>query len=118
LALIYLKPPAVKVGFDLNIIPAFNAAINFTVSLLLLIGYYFMMTKRITYHKYTMITAFCLSSLFLIFYVVYHLLAEETHFGGVGWIRPVYFLILITHIILAAAIVPMILFTMTRGLQS
>jgi len=53
-ALIYLKPPAIKVGFNINIIPAFNAAINFTVSLLLLLGYYFMMTKRITYHKYTM----------------------------------------------------------------
>src|SRR5689334_9337758 len=79
-ALLYLKPPEIKVGFDLKIIPAFNAAINFTVTLLLLLGYYFMMTKRITYHKYTMITAFCLSGLFLVFYVIYHTLASETHF--------------------------------------
>jgi len=116
-SLMFLKPPAVKVGFDLRIIPAFNAAINFTVTLLLLLGYYFMMTRRIIYHKYTMITAFCLSGLFLICYVIYHALSPETRFGGTGWIRPVYFFILITHIILAAVIVPMVLFTLVRGLQ-
>ena len=117
-SLFYLKPPEVKIGFDLSIIPAFNAAINFTVTLLLIVGYIFMKKKMIPFHKYTMITAFSLSSLFLISYVIYHTLAVETHFGGEGWIRPVYFTLLITHIILAAAIVPMILFTLTRGLQS
>ncbi len=118
LSLFYLKPPEVKIGFDLSIIPAFNAAVNFTVTLLLIVGYVFMKRKMISFHKYAMITAFCFSSLFLISYVIYHTLAVETHFGGEGWIRPVYFTLLITHIILAAAIVPMILFTLTRGLQS
>lgn len=116
-SLLYLKPPAVDLGFDINIIPAFNAAINFTVSLLLCLGYYFMLKKKVQYHKYTMITAFCLSGVFLISYVVYHTLAAETHFGGEGNIRTIYFFLLITHIILAAVIVPMILFTLTRGLQ-
>lgn len=117
LCLFYLKPPEIKIGFDLSIIPAFNASINFTVSLLLIVGYYYMKQNKIQYHKYTMITAFSLSSVFLVSYVVYHTLAVETHFGGEGWIRPVYFSLLITHIILAAVIVPMILFTLTRGLQ-
>lgn len=116
-SLLYLKPPEVKLGFDISLIPAFNASINFTVSLLLIVGYVFMKQNKIQYHKYTMITAFSLSSVFLISYVVYHTLAVETHFGGEGWIRPVYFILLITHIILAAVIVPMILFTLTRGLQ-
>src|SRR5258708_5642032 len=104
--LFYIKPPELKVGLDLRIIPAFNASINFTVSLLLLLGYYFMKTKQVSYHKYTMITAFCLSSLFLISYVIYHALSNPTPFGGEGLIRPVYFFILISHIILAAVIVP------------
>ena len=116
-SLLYLKPPSVNLGFDINIIPAFNASINFTVSLLLCLGYYFMLKKKTQFHKYTMITAFSLSGVFLISYVVYHTLAEETHYGGHGFIRAVYFFLLITHIILAAIIVPMILFTLTRGLQ-
>jgi len=116
-ALYYLKPPSVRVGFDIKIIPALNASINFTVTLLLLLGYYFMMTGRFIYHKYTMITAFCLSILFLVSYLIYHSVAPETPFGGTGWIRTVYFFILITHIVLAAVIVPMVLFTLIRGLQ-
>ncbi len=116
-ALFLLNPSSAETGLNIKLIPAFNASINFTVTLLLLLGYYFMMTKRIVYHKYTMITAFCLSALFLILYVIYHSSAPETKFGGTGWIRTVYFFILITHIILAAVIVPMILFTLLRGLQ-
>ena len=65
-----------------------------------------------------MLTAFALSALFLISYVIYHSLAEETHFGGEGVIRYIYFFILITHIILAAAIVPLVLITLVRGLSN
>ncbi|MFI5135616.1 MAG: DUF420 domain-containing protein, partial [Chitinophagales bacterium] len=61
--------------------------------------------------------AFILSAIFLISYVVYHSLAPETHFGGEGIIRPIYFFILITHIILAAVIVPLVLITLTRALR-
>lgn len=105
-------------GSQLSFLPAFNASINFTVTVLLLAGYYFMKRKQIPLHKYTMITAFCLSGIFLISYVIYHSGAPETHFGGSGWQRPVYFFLLITHIVLAAVILPFILFTMMRGLQS
>jgi putative membrane protein len=64
-----------------------------------------------------MLAAFALSAVFLIMYVVYHTLSDETHFGGQGWIRPVYYFLLITHIILAAVILPLILITLSRGLQ-
>jgi len=65
-----------------------------------------------------MLSAFFLSALFLISYVIYHSATESTSFGGAGLIRTVYFFILITHIVLAAAILPLILITMSRALSS
>jgi len=65
-----------------------------------------------------MITAFVLSCIFLISYVVYHLFSAPTHYGGEGALKYIYFFILITHISLSAIIVPLVLFTMTRALQS
>lgn len=117
LLLFYIKPPATSVGFDLKILPALNASLNFSTAVLLCAGYYFIRNKKIRSHKLCMITAFCLSALFLISYVVYHLMAVETHFGGQGIIRTVYFFILISHIILAAVILPMVLITLTRALR-
>ena len=116
--LFMMTPSSVQLGFDLKIIPAINASINFTTFCLLLLGRYFIKQKMQTAHKRTMIISVCLSALFLICYVTYHSLAQPTAFGGTGIIRPVYFFILISHIILAAVIVPMILVTLNRGLQS
>lgn len=117
LLLFYMKPPDVKVGFDLRILPALNASLNFSTAILLITGYYFIRTKRIRSHRLCMITAFCFSALFLVFYVIYHALTEPTLYSGQGMIRNIYFFILITHIVLAAAILPLILITLTRGLQ-
>lgn len=117
LLLFYIKPPDVKVGFDLRILPALNASLNFTTAVLLITGYYFIRNKKRRIHKICMITAFCFSALFLVFYVIYHALTAPTLYGGQGTIRSIYFFILITHIILAAAILPLILITLTRGLQ-
>jgi len=117
-ALIYfMKPANVKVGFDLKILPAVNASLNFTTAILLYVGHHYMKVGNINRHKWCMITAFGLSALFLISYVTYHSLSPETHFGGVGIIRPVYFAILISHILLAAVIVPLVLITLTRALR-
>ncbi len=118
LLLFYIKPPDVKVGFDLRILPALNASLNFSTALLLLTGFYFIKNKKIRSHRLCMITAFCFSALFLVFYVIYHALTEPTLYGGQGMIRNIYFFILITHIVLAAAILPLILITLVRGLQS
>lgn len=117
LMLFFIKPPDVQVGFDLRILPALNASLNFSTALLLLTGFYFIRNKRINSHRICMITAFCFSALFLVFYVIYHALTEPTPYGGQGIIRNIYFFILITHIVLAAAILPLILITLVRGLQ-
>src|SRR5580700_11108572 len=104
-ALFYLVPH-VSFGLDLKVLPAINASLNFTTALLLLLGRYFIYKKQIKYHRNTMILAFVFSALFLICYVVYHAMSEPTPYGGQGIIRPIYFFILISHIILAAVIVP------------
>jgi putative membrane protein len=118
LLLFFLKPPDVSVRFDVNILPAFNAAINFSTFLILLSGYYFIRKKQKRAHRLCMLTACLLSVLFLISYLTYHTLTEPTVFGGQGWIRLVYYFILLTHIILAAAIVPLVLITLSRALQA
>jgi putative membrane protein len=118
LALFYLKPPQVEVGFDLHILPAFHAALNFTTAVMLLTGYVFIRRGQRKVHQYAMMTAFVLSSVFLISYVTYHTFTEPTRFGGEGILKGIYYFILITHIILATAVLPMVLFSLTYGLQS
>jgi putative membrane protein len=103
--------------FPLAALPALNAALNATALLLLLVGYYFIRRRHITAHKWTMIAAFTVSSLFLVSYLVYHYNEGSTPFAGQGWSRPVYFAILISHILLAAIIVPLALVTLYRGLR-
>ncbi len=118
-AVMYLMPkPDVTLGFDIHLLPFINAIINSMVSVLLLIGLYFILNKKIQPHKITMLCAFGLSSLFLIIYVAYHSLAPETKYCGTGWIRPVYFFLLISHILLAACSLPFILITLSRALSN
>jgi len=99
-------------------LPAINAALNGTAGILLAIGYYFIKQGNMAAHKKAMISAFVVSSIFLVSYLVYHAHAGSTKFLGTGFIRPVYFTILISHIILAAVIVPMAIITMFRGLKA
>jgi putative membrane protein len=103
-------------GVDVAGLPALNAALNATSAALLVLGYAFIRRRWITAHLATMLTAFGASSLFLVSYVIYHYHAGSRPFGGQGWIRPVYFVLLITHIGLAAAIVPLALTTIWRAL--
>ena len=105
-----------QLGFDIHIFARINAVINAIVSLLLVAGLVAVKAKRFALHKQIMISAIICSVLFLLSYICHHLLAGDTKFGGEGWIRPVYFFILITHIILAAVILPFILFTSYRAL--
>jgi uncharacterized membrane protein YozB (DUF420 family) len=80
-------------------------------------GYYFIRTRNIKAHRNCMVSAFVTSCLFLISYLTYHAMAGSTRFTAQGWIRPVYFTILGTHTVLAAAMVPMILITLSRALR-
>ena len=86
-------------------LPHINAVINSLTTLLLLTGLYFIRQKNIVAHKRTMLAAFTLGSLFLVSYVLYHLTNESTPFGGQGWIRPIYYFLLVTHIVLSVVVV-------------
>ena len=106
----------VQLGFDEHIFARINAAINSTVSVLLLLALIAVKSKKYLLHKRIMITAIILSCLFLVSYICHHLFTGETKFGGEGNIRYVYYFILGTHIILAAIILPFILFTAYRSM--
>ncbi|HRO42424.1 MAG TPA: DUF420 domain-containing protein [Flavipsychrobacter sp.] len=106
----------VDLGFDVHVFALINAIINSTVSVLLVAAYIAVRGKQYIAHRNLMYSAILLSVLFLVSYIAHHLLAGDTKFGGEGAIRYVYFFILITHIILAAIILPFILFTAYRAL--
>ena len=99
-------------------LPAVNATLNAIAGVLLVIGYTLIRRGRIEQHRRVMLAAFATSTLFLISYLVYHANAGSRPFEGRGAIRAVYFTILITHIVLAAAIVPMALITLSRALRA
>ncbi|MCS6904167.1 MAG: DUF420 domain-containing protein [Bacteroidia bacterium] len=104
-------------AFDIKILPLLNASINSTVTILLLAAYWAIRNKKIALHKSLMLSAFFLSALFLVSYVIYHFQAEPTKFGGAGVIKYVYYFILISHIFLATTIVPLALLSIYRGLN-
>jgi uncharacterized membrane protein YozB (DUF420 family) len=101
----------------LSDLPALNATLNGIAGLCLLAGYYFIRQRQIARHRAAMVGAFAMSTLFLISYVIYHANIGSKPFQGQGPIRVVYFTILITHIILATAVVPLALITLSRGLK-
>ncbi|HEY8397258.1 MAG TPA: DUF420 domain-containing protein [Flavihumibacter sp.] len=105
-------------GFDVHIFAGINAVLNSMVSVLLVLGLVAAKKQNYILHKRVMFTAIILSGLFLVSYVAHHLLADSTPFGGEGWVRPVYFFVLITHIFLAGIILPFILYTAYRALTA
>ncbi len=98
------------------IFPVINATLNGTSAVLLVVGHGFIQRGRMAAHRVVMLTAFVTSSLFLMSYLYYHAHVGSVHFPGHGWWRPVYFTILISHTILAVAIVPLVIITLTRAL--
>jgi putative membrane protein len=110
------SPGQVDVG--VSDLPALNATLNATAAVLLSIGYVLIRKGRIATHRKVMIAAFTTSALFLVSYLVYHANVGSKRFPGQGAIRTVYFTILLTHTILAAAIVPLVLVTLSRALSA
>ena len=98
-------------------LPKLNAIINGTCFVLLLISFYYVKRKQYQIHKKINIAAFFLSALFLMSYVTYHYLVPETSYGGEGLLRNFYYFILITHIILAAIVLPLVLLSFYYGLN-
>jgi uncharacterized membrane protein YozB (DUF420 family) len=97
-------------------LPALNASLNALASLFLLAGYVCVRQQQIVAHRACMLAALATSALFLTSYVIYHYNVGSRPFTGVGAIRAVYFVILISHVLLAIAIVPMVLVTVSRAL--
>jgi putative membrane protein len=99
-------------------LPALNATLNATSTILLVTGYVLIRSGRRQAHRNVMIAALITSAMFLTSYLIYHAQVGSVPFKGTGWIRTLYFSVLIPHVILAAAIVPPILITASRGLSA
>ena len=99
-------------------LPAVNASLNALSAVLLLTGYVLIRQRRIETHRKVMIAAFITSSIFLVCYVVYHAQVGSVRFTRQGFVRPLYYTILVTHVTLAAAVVPLALITLSRGLKA
>jgi uncharacterized membrane protein YozB (DUF420 family) len=102
---------------DYTVLPKVNASLNALSGVFLLVGYVLIRRRQITAHRNAMLGAFASSTVFLISYLIYHAQAGSRAFTGQGPIRYVYFAILISHVILAAAILPMAITTLSRGLR-
>ena len=98
-------------------LPDLNAALNSLSAVFLLAGYRFIRLKNQQAHRRCMLAAFSCSILFLVSYLIYHYQVGSVSFKGQGWIRPVYFIILLTHTILATTVLPLALITLVRALR-
>ena len=103
---------------DLSFFPALNAGLNATSGFLILLGYILIKQKAWTAHALCMCLAMVTSALFFASYIYYHIHHGATHFPYRGWIRPVYFSILISHTILAVTVLPLAIVTLTWALRS
>jgi putative membrane protein len=103
-------------GYDFSFLPPVYATINGITAVLLTTAVIAIRNGRRILHERLMKTSVALSALFLILYMVYHVTSESTSFGGQGFVRYVYFFILITHILLSIGVIPLVLFTFVRGL--
>jgi len=102
---------------NLELLPHLNAGLNLTAAVLLTFGWVQIKQGHISRHRRLMIAAFVTSALFLTSYVLYHAEVGSRPFPGTGWLRTVYFSILIPHVVLAAVVLPMALVTLRRGLR-
>ena len=103
--------------FEVTQLPTVNAALNGTAATLLAAGYLCIRRGRVDLHRRCMLAAFATSALFLVSYVAYHAQAGSRPFIGEGPVRVVYFTVLVSHIVLAAAILPLAIVTLRRGLR-
>ena len=103
--------------FSIASLPSLNATLNATSAVLLIVGYYHIRQGRQQAHRACMLAAFSVSVLFLVSYLVYHFHTGTTYFTGQGWIRSVYFALLISHTILAALVPFLALLTLSRALR-
>ena len=104
--------------FEIADLPAVNASLNTLATILLVAGYVQIRRRRIAWHRAFMLSACVTSALFLVSYVIYHANVGSRPFTGTGAIRVVYFSVLISHVVLAAAVPPLAIVTLSRGLRA
>jgi putative membrane protein len=100
-----------------SILPTVNALLNTTSAVLLILGGIFIWQRKIAAHRTCMLGAVAVSAVFLASYIYYHFNVGSVRFTGQGWARPVYFTILLTHTVLAVAVLPLVLVTVWRALR-
>jgi putative membrane protein len=103
---------------DYSIFPAVNAALNAASAVLIATGRVLIGRKQVRMHRACMIAAVVTSSVFLACYLYYHAHVGSVHFPGQGWVRTVYFTILVSHTVLAAAVVPLVALSLSYGLRA
>ncbi len=116
--LLFGEKPNGDVFGDVSFLPTLNAIINSTVSVLLVLGLVFIKKKQIKLHRFVMLAAFVLSTLFLVSYIIYHYGAESIPYRGEGAAKVIYLIILASHIILSVIVLPLAFFSIYRGLTS
>jgi putative membrane protein len=105
----------IDLGIDFSFLPPFHASLNAICAVILVVALWHIKNGRREQHRRAIYAAMVCSALFLISYVLYHFTTPETRFGGEGFIKTIYFFLLITHVVLAAVILPFVLFTFTRA---
>ncbi len=103
-------------GYDTSFLPPIYATMNGLTAVFLIAALVAIKNKQVTLHKRLTTAAIVFSALFLVMYVVYHSTSESTPYGGEGWLRPLYFFLLISHILLSLVIIPLVLVTYVRAL--
>jgi putative membrane protein len=109
------RPEKLDLGIDFSFLPPVHASLNACAALALIVALYFIKQKNVDAHRRSIYAAMLFSALFLVSYVLYHSTTPETRFGGEGIMRTLYFVLLITHVILAGLILPFIFFTFNRA---
>jgi putative membrane protein len=112
------RVPKLELGEWTKTLPYWNAIINSLTAVLLMAGLVFIKSRNIRMHRNAMLSAFVLGSVFLVSYVLYHVSNESTPFGGEGWIRPVYYFLLISHIVLSIVVVRFVLLAVYFALSN
>jgi len=117
-ALLFVLPESWKLQWgnaNVRSLPFFHAVLNGSTAVLLAVGYGMIKTKNVAFHRLANVGAFVLSAVFLVSYVISHLSNPDAHFGGEGWIRHVYFFILISHIVLSVPVLPLAMLSIYRA---
>ncbi|MER2995956.1 DUF420 domain-containing protein [Pontibacter populi] len=117
-ALFFLDKSVADTSVDVSFQPPLHAILNSLTAIALIVGYYNIKRNNIKVHRAAMLTAFGLSAVFLVSYVTYHFLGERTIYGGEGALKYIYYFVLLTHIVLAVVIVPLVLLSVYFGITN